>query len=95
MKWARREKISCYRIYDRDLPEYNVAIDLYGKYILVQEFAAPESVSPELAAQRFSTVLRLVRETFGVRSDRVFKKTRQRQRGKTTVSEAIIREEDV
>ena len=27
--WARRSGVSCYRIYDADLPEYAVAVDLY------------------------------------------------------------------
>ena len=29
-KWARRQNISCYRVYDADLPEYNLSIDLYS-----------------------------------------------------------------
>jgi len=28
-KWADKEGVHCYRIYDRDLPEYNFSIDLY------------------------------------------------------------------
>lgn len=28
-KWARREGITCYRVYDADLPDYSAAIDLY------------------------------------------------------------------
>lgn len=28
-KWARKNKISCYRIYDRDIPEIPVSVDLY------------------------------------------------------------------
>ena len=29
-KWARQEGIECYRLYDADLPEYNVAVDRYA-----------------------------------------------------------------
>ncbi len=35
-KWARREGIECYRLYDADLPEYNVAIDRYADWVVVQ-----------------------------------------------------------
>lgn len=28
-KWARKNKISCYRIYDKDIPEIPVSLDLY------------------------------------------------------------------
>ena len=29
-KWARRSDVTCYRVYDADLPDYAVAIDLYS-----------------------------------------------------------------
>ncbi len=64
-KWARREDVSCYRVYDRDLPEYSCSVDLYhgagqneGKlYAVVAEYAAPKSVDAAIAQQRFSDVL--------------------------------------
>ena len=82
LKWAEREKITCFRVYDRDLPEYNVTIDLYGKWIHVQEYAPPVTIDPELAATRFSLALAMIREVLGVRRDRIFIKTRKKQKGK-------------
>jgi 23S rRNA (guanine2445-N2)-methyltransferase / 23S rRNA (guanine2069-N7)-methyltransferase len=82
LKWAEREKITCFRVYDRDLPEYNVTIDLYGKWIHVQEYAPPATIDPELAAKRFSLALAMIREVLGVRRDRIFIKTRKKQKGK-------------
>ncbi|XPE55470.1 hypothetical protein ACNKHW_06055 [Shigella flexneri] len=29
-KWAKQEGVECYRLYDADLPEYNVAVDRYA-----------------------------------------------------------------
>ncbi len=81
-KRARRSGITCYRVYDRDIPEYNVAVDIYEKWVLVQEYAPPASIAPEVAAERFSNVLLAVREVLGVGRDRLFIKTRRRQRGK-------------
>jgi 23S rRNA (guanine2445-N2)-methyltransferase / 23S rRNA (guanine2069-N7)-methyltransferase len=40
-KWAKREGIDCYRVYDADMPEYAMAIDLYHDWVHVQEYAAP------------------------------------------------------
>ncbi|MEE4242115.1 MAG: bifunctional 23S rRNA (guanine(2069)-N(7))-methyltransferase RlmK/23S rRNA (guanine(2445)-N(2))-methyltransferase RlmL [Desulfopila sp.] len=80
-KWARQNDIDCYRIYDRDLPEYNVAIDIYDKWLLVQEYMPPASVDTDRAAKRFATVLSIVKDIFQVKRDRVFLKQRQRQRG--------------
>lgn len=82
LKTASGQGVSCFRIYDKDLPEYNVSIDLYGKWVHVQEYAPPSSVDPKVASSRFQLVLRSVRETLGIRADRVFIKTREKQRGK-------------
>jgi 23S rRNA (guanine2445-N2)-methyltransferase / 23S rRNA (guanine2069-N7)-methyltransferase len=59
-KWLRAEGISCYRLYDADLPEYALAIDIYGsadprdqakerRFVHVQEYA-PRQVDPRDAA---------------------------------------------
>lgn len=82
MKWAAREKISCFRIYDRDLPEYNLSIDLYSKWVHIQEYAPPKSISKDLAESRLRDAIGSIKEILGVRSDRIFFKTRQRQRGR-------------
>jgi len=82
LKWARREGVHCFRVYDKDLPEYNVSVDLYEKWIMVQEYAAPDTVDEKAAKRRFQQTLHQVRHLFGVRRDRVFLKTRRKQRGK-------------
>ncbi|VTR38980.1 Ribosomal RNA large subunit methyltransferase L [Serratia fonticola] len=38
-KWAKQQGIECYRLYDADLPDYNVAVDRYGSKVVVQEYA--------------------------------------------------------
>ncbi|MEE4164409.1 MAG: bifunctional 23S rRNA (guanine(2069)-N(7))-methyltransferase RlmK/23S rRNA (guanine(2445)-N(2))-methyltransferase RlmL [Desulfocapsaceae bacterium] len=80
--WADREGVECFRVYDRDMAEYNVSIDLYGKWVHVQEYAAPASISETVSAERFGIVLKGVRQALGAGRDRVFIKTRKRQRGK-------------
>ncbi len=81
--WAEKEGVECFRVYDRDMAEYNVSIDLYGKWVHVQEYAAPSSISETLAAERFRVVLQGVRQVLGAGRDRVYIKTRKRQKGKT------------
>ena len=41
-KWAKQEGIECYRLYDADLPEYNVAVDRYADWVVIQEYAPPK-----------------------------------------------------
>ena len=44
-KWARKNRISCYRLYDRDIPEIPVSLDLY-------EFL-PDTIDHTIEAARF------------------------------------------
>ena len=81
-KWAKREGIECYRIYDADLPNYNAAIDKYKDYLIIQEYAAPKSVSEETARRRIMDVLRATIEVTGGESNKVILKVRERQKGK-------------
>jgi 23S rRNA (guanine2445-N2)-methyltransferase / 23S rRNA (guanine2069-N7)-methyltransferase len=82
LKWAEREELSCFRVYDRDIPEYNVSVDIYGKWVHVQEFAPPSSVDVDLAAGRLRLILAIIRATLGIKRERIFIKTRRRQKGK-------------
>ncbi|MFW2365904.1 MAG: bifunctional 23S rRNA (guanine(2069)-N(7))-methyltransferase RlmK/23S rRNA (guanine(2445)-N(2))-methyltransferase RlmL [Desulforhopalus sp.] len=83
LKWAEREGISCFRIYDRDLPDYNLSIDLYSKWAHIQEYAPPKNIDRKVAASRLDHAVRSVKEILGLRSNRLFLKTRERQRGRT------------
>ena len=48
-KWAVKENIFCLRLYDADLPDFNIAVDLYGDRLHVQEYAPPKTIDPEKA----------------------------------------------
>ncbi|NQY26232.1 MAG: bifunctional 23S rRNA (guanine(2069)-N(7))-methyltransferase RlmK/23S rRNA (guanine(2445)-N(2))-methyltransferase RlmL [Piscirickettsiaceae bacterium] len=80
-KWARKNKIECYRLYDADLPDYAVAIDVYGDHIHVQEYAPPKSIDPEKAVQRLNDVMQIVPQVLAVPASQVALKLRKRQRG--------------
>lgn len=80
-RWAKREGVSCYRLYDADVPEFNVAIDRYDRWLHVQEYEAPARVDPQLAARRLDLVIAVLPELTGVRPEHVVLKRRRRQRG--------------
>ncbi len=79
--WVKREQISCYRVYDADMPEYAVAVDLYDERVHVAEYQAPRDVDPEAAARRLQEVLSALPVALGVSPEDIVCKTRQRQRG--------------
>lgn len=79
--WAAREGVTCYRVYDSDIPEYAVAVDLYGEHAHVQEYAPPREIDPDRAQARLREVMRAVPEVLGLQPARVHLKTRVRSRG--------------
>ncbi len=80
-KWARREQVDCYRLYDADMPEYALAVDLYQDWVHVQEYAAPRSVDPDKAQARLLDALAAIPQALGIDPQRVVLKRRERQSG--------------
>ncbi|MGN2408443.1 bifunctional 23S rRNA (guanine(2069)-N(7))-methyltransferase RlmK/23S rRNA (guanine(2445)-N(2))-methyltransferase RlmL [Pseudomonas syringae] len=80
-KWVRREGIDCYRVYDADMPEYSMAIDLYHDWVHVQEYAAPKSIDPEKASARLFDALAAIPQALNIDKSRVVIKRRERQSG--------------
>ncbi|PNK63683.1 bifunctional 23S rRNA (guanine(2069)-N(7))-methyltransferase RlmK/23S rRNA (guanine(2445)-N(2))-methyltransferase RlmL [Pantoea sp. FDAARGOS_194] len=81
-KWARQEGIACYRLYDADLPEYNVAVDRYGEWVVVQEYAPPKTIDAAKARQRLFDVIGATLSVLELPANRLVLKTRERQKGK-------------
>ena len=83
-KWLKRQDIHCYRIYDADLPEYAIAVDVYQgekTWINVQEYQAPKTVSQEKANSRLSAALVEIAKCFDIPREQVFLKIRSKQKG--------------
>lgn len=85
-KWAKRRDVSCYRVYDADLHDFNVAIDLYeteddGRHVHVAEYERPPKVDEARALQRLDDVVNFVPEALETTAERVHLKVRRRQKG--------------
>lgn len=81
-KWAKQQGIECYRLYDADLPDYNVAVDRYGSKVVVQEYAPPKTIDPQKARQRLFDVINATLAVLELPSNQLVLKTRERQKGK-------------
>ncbi len=81
-KWARREGITCYRLYDTDMPEYAVAIDLYHDWVHVQEYQAPDTVLPENTKRRLKQIMTVLPEVLKTSPEKIVLKVRKRNKGK-------------
>lgn len=87
-RWAKRNGVSCYRLYDADLPEYSFALDVYQSEISslrrwyhLQEYQAPKIIDADKAEARFELAKQAVRQVFEIDDTMLFCKTRKRQRG--------------
>ena len=81
-KWAAQEQLECYRLYDADLPEYNVAIDRYKDKVVVQEYAAPKNIDPQKTRQRLFDIINATMSVLELTADQLVLKTREKQKGK-------------
>jgi len=84
--WVKKNDIHCYRIYDADLPEYAVAIDIYEgekRWVHVQEYEAPKTIDEDKSIQRLRDALAVIPDVFNVLPNYVSLKIRRRQKGST------------
>lgn len=86
--WRERSGVSCYRVYDADLPEYSAAIDVFQEdggeqrqFLHVQEYEAPKDIPEADSRRRFGELLDAVRAAVPVPREQVAIKTRARGKG--------------
>ncbi|WP_371193111.1 bifunctional 23S rRNA (guanine(2069)-N(7))-methyltransferase RlmK/23S rRNA (guanine(2445)-N(2))-methyltransferase RlmL [Glaciecola sp. SC05] len=80
-KWLTRESIEAYRIYDADLPDYNFAIDVYGAWVIVQEYAPPKTLPEAVAKERLQQALLRIPAIMKCPTAQVVVKQRVKQSG--------------
>ncbi len=84
--WAAKAGISCYRLYDADMPEYAFAIDLYrtlepeASWLYVQEYAAPAEIELEAIRRRRGEAMSTLTDVTGVAPERIRVRLRRRTR---------------
>ncbi|MBK9663015.1 MAG: bifunctional 23S rRNA (guanine(2069)-N(7))-methyltransferase RlmK/23S rRNA (guanine(2445)-N(2))-methyltransferase RlmL [Nitrosomonas sp.] len=82
-KWIKLNQIHCYRLYDADLPEYAVAVDVYqGEkiWVNVQEYEPPKTIDPLKANQRLAGALKEIATVLEIPAEQVFLKIRRKQK---------------
>lgn len=77
-----QQGVTCYRIYDADMPEYSAAIDLYeNRYISLQEYAPPETIDPEDALRRLGELIDATERATGLDREQIYVRQRTQQKG--------------
>ncbi len=80
-RWPTRRGITCYRLYERDVPEVPLVVDCYEDALHLAEFVRPHDRSPAQHADWLDLMARTAGEVLKVPRERVFLKHRDRQRG--------------
>ena len=88
-RWAKRNEVNCYRVYDADLPEFSFALDVYQSEVNpaihwyhLQEYQAPKTIEEKIAESRIELAKQAVKQVFEIEEQYLFCKTKKRQRGK-------------
>lgn len=85
--WRRRSAVTCYRLYDADLPEYAAAVDVYesadggARFAHVQEYRAPRQIPADTAERRLGELCEAVCAVLEIPPQRLALKTRSRGKG--------------
>lgn len=79
---AKQAGTDCYRLYDADIPEYSIAIDVYGDWIHAQEYMPPANIPEEISQGRLRDALDAIPFALKMSREKVVLKQRLRQKGK-------------
>ncbi|MBQ4845579.1 MULTISPECIES: bifunctional 23S rRNA (guanine(2069)-N(7))-methyltransferase RlmK/23S rRNA (guanine(2445)-N(2))-methyltransferase RlmL [unclassified Pseudoalteromonas] len=81
--WVKKEQINAYRVYDADIPEYNVAVDIYNDCAVIFEYAAPKEIEDDVAQKRLQDVITLTAQQLEIDPENIAVKVRKRQKGES------------
>lgn len=81
-KQARKAGISCYRVYDHDLPEFPFCIEFYGDKLYLAEYKRRHGMTEEEHDTWMENAISIITEILGVSHDNIFLKLRQRKPGR-------------
>ncbi len=81
--FINQQQLTCFRLYDADLPEFAAAIDVYQDALHIQEYAPPKNIDKHKALRRLRDIERVAAGVLEIEPERVFVKTRMRQKGET------------
>lgn len=78
-KQARRQGITCYRLYDHDLPEAPLIIEVYEDKLYVSEYRRRHGLTEEEHEDWLTGCLQIISEVTGISPQNSYTKLRQRK----------------
>jgi len=93
-KLAKRQGITCYRVYDHDLPEFPFCVELYEDKIYLAEYKRRHGMTDEEHEAWLEECLPAITEIIGIPDERIYFRQRQRQSGRTAQYEKLASEQE-
>lgn len=81
-KQAKKQNVSCYRIYDHDLPEFPFIIEIYEDKLYVSEYKRRHALSEEEHEEWLNECKKIMNEVLDIEASNIFLKLRQRKEGR-------------
>jgi 23S rRNA (cytosine1962-C5)-methyltransferase len=78
LKQAKRLNLTCWRLYDHDLPEFPICVEFYEEYIYIAEYNRRHALTDEEHASWFETTKEIISNMTGVPVDHMYVKLRKR-----------------
>jgi len=82
-KWARLRGLSCYRLFDNDIPEIPLAVDLYPGHLLLSLYERPYDKDEAREEAWLALMADTAAARLGIERTKIFTKWRKRQRGES------------
>ena len=80
-RWPTKRGITCYRLYDRDVPDVPLVVDRYEDALHIAEYDRPHERTAAEHADWLDHMVRTAGEVLEVAPENCFVKRRERQRG--------------
>jgi 23S rRNA G2069 N7-methylase RlmK/C1962 C5-methylase RlmI len=88
-KWAKRDSVTCFRVYERDLPDYPLIIDWYQDHAVVWIYDRTRDETDEQKDQFKSDVIDAILLALDIKKENLHLKERRRQKGVDSQYEKI------
>ena len=93
-KQAKRQGITCYRIYDHDLPEFPFCIEIYGQHIYLAEYKRRFEMAESMHEEWLQRCLQIIAEVLDRPNESIYIKERKRKAGRDDQYQRVGEEED-
>lgn len=81
-KWPSKLEITCYRLYERDIPEVPLIVDRYDDYLHITEYDRPHEHTPAQHADWLDLMAHSAARALELARANVYVKPKPRQRGR-------------